>query len=301
MRLTLRQLQIFDAIARHSSVKRAADQVGLSQSAASLALQELESRLGGPLFARHGKRLVINERGRRLRLRAHSALRQIEEIETALNDAPLQGTLRIGATDAIGNHLLPGLCTAFMREHRGVLIELTVGTPNAIIAGVETLAMDLGFLEAQCNNPTVEVSPWIEDELCLFCAPNHPLARRRGVQIADLADQTWYLQSPEYSSRRIIVPALGRYLKSVRIGLVTGSMEAIKEAVKDGEAIGCLWNIVLQREFRDGSLVRLKVRDLDLIRGFNILQRRDSYRTELQTAFLASLPRGKTRQASPAK
>jgi DNA-binding transcriptional LysR family regulator len=290
MRLTLRQLQIFEAIARESSVMRAAAQVGLSQSAASLALRELEVRLGGPLFVRHGKRLVINERGRRLRLRAHSALRQIEEIETALDDAPLQGTLRIGATDAIGNYLLPAICTAFMRAHRGVLVEMTVGTPNSIIAGVEALAMDVGFLEAQCNNPAIEVSPWIEEELCLFCAPGHPLARRRGLAIADLADQTWYLQSPEYSSRRIIVPALGRYLKSVRIGLVTGSMEAIKEAVKDGEAIGCLWHSVLKREFGEGSLVRLKIRELDLLRGFNILQRRDAYRTELQTAFITSLP-----------
>lgn len=291
MRLTLRQLQIFDAIAREASVMRAAERVGLSQSAASLALRELESRLGGPLFSRHGKKLVINERGRRLRLRAHSTLRQVEEIEAALDDAPLQGTLRIGATDAIGNYLLPPLCASFMAAHGGVIVELTVGTPNAIIAGVESLALDVGLIEAQCNNPAIEVSPWIEDELCLFCAPGHPLAGRRSLAIADLQDRTWYLQSPEYSSRRIIVPALGRYLKSIRIGLVTGSMEAIKEAVKSSDAIGCLWHTVLKREFADGTLVRLKVKDLDLVRGFNILQRKEAYRTELQTAFLDSLGR----------
>lgn len=286
MRLTLRQLEVFDAIARTGSVVRAAESIGLSQSATSLSLRDLENSLGAPLFLRHGKKLLINENGERLRLRANSLIRQISEIESLMDDRVLQGTLRVGASDTIGNYILPSLCASFMAAHANVRLELVVDTAGGVMDGLENMSLDLGFIDSSCNRHALTVRPWIEDDLCFFCAPGHRLAGRKRVPVAELEREVWFLQPPDHSARTFVVPYMGRYIRSLNIGFVSGSVEAVKRAVAAGTGISCLSRIVLAPELAAGQLRTIEVRELDFSRVFNIVTRKDSYQTELQRAFV---------------
>src|SRR5438067_13369729 len=101
MRISLRQVAVFDAVARTGSVSRGALEVALSQSAASMALKELEDALGVVLFHRHGRKLSLNENGRRLQPMARSLLTQAREIERISPGEDLSGVLRIAACDCI--------------------------------------------------------------------------------------------------------------------------------------------------------------------------------------------------------
>jgi DNA-binding transcriptional LysR family regulator len=286
VRITLRQLEVFDAIVRTGSVVRAAAEVGLSQSAASLSLRELERGLGAPLFQRDGKKLRINEHGARLRERANSLLRQIGEIESLVDSDTMQGTLRVGASATISDYILPPLCARFLSAHPGVHIELSIDTPTGVMDALEHMSIDLGFIESACHRHTLAVEPWIQDSLCIFCAPGHPLAARQAIAVRELANETWYMHPVNHPARTYSVTAIGEYLTSLKIGFVTESVEAIKRAVASGSAIGCLSRLVLQPELDSGVLKELRVPELRLVRGFSIIARRDSYRSELQGWFM---------------
>src|ERR1700754_69241 len=116
MKLTLRQLQIFCAVARAGSTSAAARSIALSQSATSAALNELEEALGGRLFDRVGKRLLLGEQGRALLPRALALLESAQDIEAGFTGANAPADLRLAASTTIGNYVLPPLLAALRRD-----------------------------------------------------------------------------------------------------------------------------------------------------------------------------------------
>ena len=147
MRLTLRQIIAFEAIARTGSVTRACEELSSSQSALSASLRDLESVLGANLFDRRGKRLVLNDAGRRLQPRATSLLRQLREFESASADSTLKGSLVVGGSTTIGTYLLPEVCGAFIEAHPEVRLELIVGR-DGHVRDVKTLRATVPFTDA---------------------------------------------------------------------------------------------------------------------------------------------------------
>ena len=117
MPLTLRQLEIFEGVATNQHVTKASERLLISQSAVSMAIAELESTVGGPLFERHGRRLLLNERGRLLLPEAREILGRARTIERVLKEATKEpvGELRVGASTTIGNYILPWLLGEFAR------------------------------------------------------------------------------------------------------------------------------------------------------------------------------------------
>ena len=105
---SLRQIAVFDAIVRVGSLSGAAREVALSQSAASMALKELEENLGSKLFHRHGRKLILNENGRRLQPKAHSLMLLAAEIRKPETEE-LEGMLRVAASATVGNYALPNV------------------------------------------------------------------------------------------------------------------------------------------------------------------------------------------------
>ena len=114
MRFTLRQIDVFLATARLQNISRAAENLAMSQSAASTSLAELEHRFGLRLFDRIGKRLQLNDQGNTLRSKAAALLAGAEELENSLIGASDIGELKVGATLTIGNYLAIGIMAAFM-------------------------------------------------------------------------------------------------------------------------------------------------------------------------------------------
>src|SRR5688500_2673752 len=114
MRFTLRQLEVFLAVARSESVSRAAEELGMSQSAVSGSLADLEAQFEIQLFDRIGKRLRLSRLGRSLRPRGAALQEQARELEQALANRSDIGLLRVGATLTIGNYVTVPLMARFM-------------------------------------------------------------------------------------------------------------------------------------------------------------------------------------------
>jgi len=201
MHFTLRQIEVFAAVARQESVSRAAESLSLSQSATSTSLAELERQSGCQLFDRAGKRLCLNALGQQLLPQAVALLDQARAIEDLLNGKSGFGSLAVGATLTIGNYLATLLIGSFMQRHPECRVKLHVHNTAHIVHQIAQHELDLGLIEGDCQHPDLEVQPWIEDELVVFCAPQHPLAGRGEVGLDELTSEAWILREQGSGTR----------------------------------------------------------------------------------------------------
>ena len=244
MRLTLRQLQIFAAVARAGSTTAAAADLALSQSATSAALNELESLLGGKLFSRAGRGLVLNEHGRSMLPQARWVLDAAHGIESQFAGAGRSAApqLRLAASTTTGNYLLPRLIAGYRRKVPAAAFAMKIGNSRRVERAVAEFEVDLGFIEGPTTDARLKVIPWVVDELVVVCSPRHPLARRRRtkVTIAQLREETWLLREEGSGTREVVAAALLPHLHRLRTDIELGSAEAIKMAAAEGIGLTCL-------------------------------------------------------------
>jgi len=287
MKYSLRQLEIFVAISRTESVSRAAEALSLSQSATSTALSELERQFDLQLFDRVGKSLRINETGRQLLPRAVELLDRAHEIEALLQGRAGFGYMKIGATLTVGNYLATLLVARFLQEHPESRIQLQVHNTSTIVHKIVNHELDLGLIEGDTNHPDIEVHPWIADELVVFSAPDHPLARASNISIEQLLQEPWILREKGSGTRETFDRALRNNHSKLNIRLELEHTEAIKRAVESGLGIGCISRLALKDAFRRGSLVPLATPDLNLGRYFYFLWHKQKYQTTGMREFIA--------------
>jgi DNA-binding transcriptional LysR family regulator len=275
MHLTLRQLEIFSAIARSSSTTAAARQVSLSQSATSAALNELERALGTPLFDRVGKRLRLNDNGRALLPTALGVLdgaRHIESSFASAEDPP--SNLRLYASTTIGNYLMPALLAGFQRLMPSLRLDLRIGNSAEVSAAVRDFDTDLGLIEGPSHDPDMTVLPWMEDELVIAAAPHHPLSEtsaRAPLTTAQLATADWLQREPGSGTREAVEQALLPHVLRLRCTLTLGSSEAIKNAAAEGLGLCCLSRCVVQDLVHAQRLRILPTRLPRLTRRFTLI------------------------------
>jgi DNA-binding transcriptional LysR family regulator len=289
VKITLKQLRVFDAIARSGGVARAANDISLTQSAASMSLKALEGQLDAQLFDRQGKRLQLNDYGRWLQPKAHSILQQINEIEHSAQNEELQGQLQIGASSTIANYLLPKIMAEFVSEHSQVSIDLKVGNTGQVIDDLLHLRIDLGLIEGLCDEQYLDLIPWRRDKLVVFCSPEHPLAKKKKISARELSTKQWILRESGSGTREIFTLASHGVLEALPVKLELGNSEAIKQAVKTGLGLGCLSELTLKSELAHGELKLLSTPYLKLERQLYILNRNDLYRSQLLQSFIRAL------------
>lgn len=278
MRFSLRQLQVFVTTAHFENVSKAAEHLAMSQSAASGALSELEQQFNIQLFDRVGKKLKLNELGRAMRPRAESLLAQADELELAMAQHSDAGDLKVGATLTIGNYLCVGIMAKYMAMQPGSQVSLSVANTSHIMHSVLNFDLDIGMIEGELNHSDLEVTPWCDDELSVFCAPDHPLAKRKRLSEKDLITVPWILREQGSGTRQTFDRAMHGILPDLNVLLELQHTEAIKRAVEAGLGIGCLSNIALEEAFRRGSLIPLKIVGRDLKRQFYFIVHRQKYR-----------------------
>lgn len=277
MHYTLKQLQVFLAVANHQNVSIAADELAMSQSAASTSLKELEQRFNVQLFDRIGKRLQLNEQGIVLRPKAAALLAQAEELESSLVEHSDIGELKVGATLTIGNYLAVGIMASFMKQHASAKIELDVENTAAITTKVLNFELDIGLVEGELQEKDLDVRQWRDDELALFCGPDHPLANNPVLTDADLLAAQWIVREQGSGTRQAFDRAMSGILPNLNLKLELQHTEGIKRAVEAGLGIGCLSKITLEDAFKRGTLVPLIASHRNWTRKFYFILHRQKY------------------------
>jgi len=279
MHYTLRHIEVFLATAWHENVTLAAESLSMSQSAASSALKELEQRFDIQLFDRIGKRLQLNDFGKSLRPRAEALLSQAAEFEDLLAKRGEIGQIKVGATLTIGNYLAVPIMAEFMNRHPGSRIDLTVENTSAITQKVRNFELDVGLVEGELQHPDLDVIPWRNDQLSLFCAPDHPLAGRPTLTDDDLLEAEWIIREAGSGTRQAFEHAMYGLMPRINLRMELQHTEAIKRAVEAGLGIGCLSSITLEEAFRRGSLLPLYAPQRDWMRRFYFILHNQKYRS----------------------
>lgn len=303
MHFTLRQLQVFLAVAHNEHLTRAAETLSLSQSATSSALKDLENQFSLTLFDRVGKRLQLNEQGRLLRPKAEALLAQAQELEQSLRQHAQVGPISVGATLSIGNYLAVGLMAKYMAQHPQSTIRLDVANTHQIVQKILNYELDMGLIEGEVSHPDLHIEPWQQDTLVVFCHPNHPLAQRQQLHGRltddDLQHANWILRETGSGTRQAFDRAMHGLLPNLHIGLELQHTEAIKRAVEAQLGIGCLSQITLRDAFSSGRLVPLIVPQRDFSRQLYLITHRQKFLSTGLKAWIALCQQSK-HDSSPA-
>ena len=290
MSITLRQLEIFIAVAETAQVTKASKKLFVTQSAVSMALAELENQLGGSLFDRHGRSLLLNARGRYLLPLSKDITAQVSSIETIMSERndTLVGEINVVASSALGNYILPYLIGAFKKAHPKVLINLHVYNTKIAESMISDGVSDIGFVEGAVNSKDINVRPWFKDELVVLAAPSDPLANKEAFDVnEDMKNSRWIMREKGSGTAAIFRSKMADYLDEVNIVMEMGHPEAVKRAVESGVGIACLSALTICREVENGWLKSLKVVGVDMKRQLYIISRRDKQMNEALVEFLA--------------
>ncbi len=288
MKITIKQIEIFIAVAKQENMSHAATKLFISQSACSMALATLENQLNGALFDRLGKRLILNERGRVFLNKAVNIIDQVEELQNlmiAKTARELSGYLKIGASSTIGNYLLPKIIGDFIDRHPNTKISLNVANTEQIISQLLQFEIDIGMIEGHCFAEEIVVMPWKKDQLIIIAAPTHPLSKKKKISLDDLHSCKWILREAGSGTRERFEKSIGGTINPF---LELGHTEAIKQAVRLGLGISCLSRETVTDALKRKELIELKVPSLKLTRDFYIIVHKEKYQTEILQAFVRS-------------
>lgn len=286
MRITLKQIEIFTMIAQTENMSQAANALHLTQSACSMALSTLENQLGGLLFDRQGKKLLLNERGHILFTKAVNLLAEINELPALVANKKKNnpsGQLIIGASTTIGNYLLPPIIGHYLSTFPNVNVTLRINNTEHIIQQLLKFNIDVGLIEGSCNADELDILPWKKDELIIIASPTHAFNQKKKLIRQDLNHAPWILREPGSGTREQFEKAMGEKINPF---LELGHAEAIKQAVQIGLGISCLSKTIVTESIKKGLLVELKTPFLKLRRDFFILLHKQKYKTAALTAFL---------------
>jgi DNA-binding transcriptional LysR family regulator len=290
--LSLRQFEVFLAVARAQSFRRAAESLHLSQPALSQHVAELERALGARLLDRLGRRVTLTEAGRILEdhaLRVFSTLTSARETIGELGGIT-RGSLLVGASTTPGIYLMPVLMGAFEREYPGISVELRIANSRVIEEQVRANELDLGVVGGHALRPGEEcLAAGVLDELVLIVPPGHPWARRARLDPSRLAQERFLTREEGSATRHVTERALLQ--ASVKIGrtMELGHTEAIKQAVMAGLGVAFVSIYAVRGELETGRLQQVRVRGLRIQRHFHVIHNEARTLTARAKAFIGAI------------
>ena len=215
--ITLRQLQVFLAIAKTESIGLAAESLTMSKSAVSQALSELETRLGVQLFDRNRGRIFLTAEGRRMMPQADEMLHRAEDIADLFRRGHEPCPFRVGCTRTIGTFMLADLLKSF-RDAAGWMPATEIANTSRIAAKLSSFELDIALIEGPVTNNDLVTFPWMADEMVVVAPKDHPLTGRP-VSYEELERASWLLREEGSSTRDFFETQLHQRLETAEDGV----------------------------------------------------------------------------------
>jgi LysR family transcriptional regulator, low CO2-responsive transcriptional regulator len=291
MLVSLHQLNVFRAVARHQSFTRAAEELYISQPAVSAHVRELERLYGIELFESIGRRVQLTEAGRLLEEYADRLLALVEESRRALDEVKglARGRLAVGASTIPGAYFLPQVLARFQEQHAGVNVAVQIGDTHQILGMVRRGEVELAVVGESREEAGLLLHPYRADELVLVAATGHRWAREGLADVAELADEPLILRERGSSTRENAEALLRRAGVAPQVAMEWQSTEAIKKAVEAGLGVAILSEHAVALEVTCGRLCVVRHPALRCRRQFYIVRHRDRRPSPAARSFQALL------------
>ena len=272
--MTLRQLEVFLAIAHARSYRQAAEALHTSQPALSQHVRELEAELGVRLFDRLSRGVVMTEAGGLLEERAQRVFATLTDVREVLGELQglQRGSLLVGASTTPGIYVLPAVIGEFRRRYPRIELRLRIGNSRVIEEAIRAHEVDLGVVGGHGLAPGEEcLAAGLADELVLIVSPTHRWAKRREVAPADLTDEPLLVREEGSATRRVTERALEQAGVSWRVSMELGHTEAIKQAVMAGLGVAFVSVHAVRGEIASRRLAAIRLRRLRIQRHFHVI------------------------------
>ena len=288
--MEIRDLEYFAAVAEHGHVGRAAEALRLSQPALSKSLRRLEKAVGAKLVRRTPKGVELTAVGAAMQGHVHRLRLSLNDVihEAADLGEGRAGHLRIGAGAGMGDDFLSAACSALLTAAPKVSVVLTIA-PNAILLpslrnGEHDLVVS-GIPHPVYEDLTQE--RLYEDEFVVYASARHPLAKRRRIRLADLAQERWALAAPDDLSWRWVHRAFeDNHLAPPRIAFATMSAPIRVQTVASSNLVSFSSRRVLQPIWKRFELAELPVKELAWKRSIGVSYRKDAYLSPAARRFI---------------
>jgi len=258
MNVSFRQLKAFVAGARLGNLGAAADQLCLTRGAISQAIKELETQLGTPLFDRAHPHLLLNSEGVLLLPLADEMLTRLADIGALFGDNEGKGkvVLRIGASQTIGNYLLPGLLAQLGPQWQ---LSLFIANSQQLAERLLAFELDLALIEGEVTHPQLHSEAWQQDQMLLVASPAHRLAQHAATTGAvlspsDIEGQYWVLREPASGSREQFDKYLRPQLSNPGTVLELNTLEAVLNTVQQGLGLTLVSELAARDRLQSGAL-----------------------------------------------
>jgi DNA-binding transcriptional LysR family regulator len=291
MHISLKQLNVFTSITQHKTLTAAAEALHLSKAAVSMALAELEKQLGHPLFDRVNNRLILNQEGHKLLPLADELLSRANNISQLFDaDHAFSGQLKIGASDTLGNHVVPGLLSQFRHQYQHFSQSVVISNSRLICQKLLDYELDIGLIEGKSHYPELIASQFSHDEMCIIGAPSLPICQQTSVQFTDLEHSHWVLREAGSGSREFFLRTIAANINTWDEVFELNTTEALINSVAAGLGLGCLSALAAHYAINDGRVTRLdgplKGDNIKMQRPFWLVVHKDKYHSPLLKSFI---------------
>ena len=286
LHLTLRQLKVFETVARHLSFSRAADELYLSQPAVAMQIKQLEENISLPLFEQMGKQIYLTEAGSELYSYSRDILQQLADLEVALDELKgmERGKLNI-AVVTTANYFAPHLLAKFCQRYKKVTVSLNVSNREAILKQLDDNSIDMAIMGQPPDNLDIVSQSFMENPLVVVAPPDHPLCKKEKITVKRLSQEVFLVREPGSGTRS----AMERFFKQHGVRLITGmetdTTEAIKQAVQAGMGLGIMSRHTAELELETGRLRVLDVQGFPIVRYWHIVNRKHKRLSAVAQAF----------------
>jgi DNA-binding transcriptional LysR family regulator len=238
---TFRQLEIFEAIARLGSYTRAADELHLTQPTLSMQMKKLTDSVGTPLLEMVGKKVQLTDAGRELAQASREVFGILDRftMSVAERQGLKKGRLKLMAITT-ASYFVPRLLGEFAKNYPGIEVSLKVTNREQVLASMADNLDDLYILGQPPEEIDVVAQPFMDNPLIVLAAPGHPLAGKKRIPLARLAQEPWLMREAGSGTRKAIERLFAEHGLEVRPRLELGSNEAIKQAILAGLGISAL-------------------------------------------------------------
>lgn len=284
--MELIQLKYFVSIAETLSFTRSAQALHVSQPALSYQMRRLETELGTRLFDRGGRKIALTPSGEIFLPLAQAVLFRADEAVRVLREhmGVEAGEVRMGCNPSVATYVLPGLIASFRASFPRVLVQLVEDGDVELIQGVLEGSIDFAVVTAPGSPQALDAVPLPSEDMLVVVAPNHRFATRRRVALSELAYESFVFGSESFNVTIQSIEACRRAGFEPRVAYRTGSLESVKNFVRQGLGISILPRMALDGMNGEG-LALIETED-GLTRSFNLIRGKDRSTTGAARALM---------------
>ena len=264
---TFRQLEVFEAIARHSSFTRAAEELHLTQPTASMQIKKLSEAVGLPLFEQVGKRIHLTDAGIALQATCKEIFSALNNFDMLVSDMKglKQGKLRL-AVVTTAKYFAPRLLGQFCKQYPGIDVSLKVSNRERLLERFSENLDDLYVLGQPPEGLGAIYEPFLDNHLVVLAPNDHPLVGKRNISLAQLATEPFIIREAGSGTRMAVERLFHEQGLKLKVRMELGSNEAIKQAIIGGLGISVLSRHTLALDAATGQLATLDVKHFPIKR-----------------------------------